>query len=603
MIRELNTAAKAAEAVYLASDPDREGESIAWHLSVVLGLGKDALRVTYQEISERAIRQAVASPRRIDFQLVAAQETRRVLDRLAGYGVSPLLWKAVGGPQSAGRVQSAALMLLSKREQARLSFVPSAFWRITAVIGSTPAFRATVTALRGVPLATAASFTAQGQLKPDLEVAQLDTQKAEQLVEYLHRQQAVVQRIEVTPVVRRPPPPLTTSGLQQAANAKLKLGAAQVTSLAQRLYEGGLITYIRTDSPHLSDEAIELAREALAVRFGPSALPQTGRQYAARSANAQEAHEAIRPAGKFLSPEQSALSGDERALYQLIYDRTLASQMRDAVGEKTSVWLQAGQVSLLASGTRLTEKGFTALHDDQDAELEDQALPGLEAGDHFPIREAKAEEKRSSAPPRFSEGKFVQAMEKAGIGRPSTYGATLSTLQKRQYLALRNRQLHVTPLGLLIASYLMKQVPQLVDAQFTAQMEGDLDRIANGELGRVAYLDQIWKETLSPAIERAQRHSPRVKLPQVDAVLEVRGGVVKLVSQHRCAVLPEGVMPEDITPQTIGALLSGQFQVSKAPHAVKATSPKPAAARSSRKKKDPSAANPKPASARRPRRT
>ena len=170
--------------------------------------------------------------------------------------------------------------------------------------------------------------------------------------------------------------------------------------------------------------------------------------------------------------------------------------MRDAVGEKTSVWLQAGQVSLLASGTRLTEKGFTALYDDQDAEPEDQALPGLEVGDRFPLKEAKAEEKRSSAPPRFTEGKFVQVMEKAGIGRPSTYGATLDTLQKRQYVALRNRQLHVTPLGLLIASYLMKQVPQLVDAQFTAQMEGDLDRIANGELGRVAYLDQIWKETL-----------------------------------------------------------------------------------------------------------
>ena len=269
-------AAKSAEAVYLASDPDREGESIAWHLSVLLGFGKDAQRVTYQEITERAIRQAVASPTTIDFHLVAAQETRRVLDRLAGYGVSPLLWKAVGGPQSAGRVQSAALMLLSQREQSRLGFVPSAFWRVAAMVDSTPPSvrpsRPSGTCRWPPPRAS----RQQGQLKPDLNVAQLDAQKAKQLVAYLNRQQAVVQRIEVTPVVRRPPPPLTTSGLQQAANAKLKLGAAQVTKLAQRLYEGGLITYIRTDSPHLSDEAIQLAREALATRFGPSALPQTG---------------------------------------------------------------------------------------------------------------------------------------------------------------------------------------------------------------------------------------------------------------------------------------------------------------------------------------
>ena len=572
-IKDLRAAAKSAEAVYLAADPDREGESIAWHLSVLLGLGKDAQRVTYQEITERAIWQAVANPRTIDFHLVAAQETRRVLDRLAGYGVSPLLWKAVGGPQSAGRVQSAALMLLAQREQSRLRFVPSVFWRVGVTVDSQPPFSAVVSALKDVPLATAASFTATGELKPGLNVAQLDTEKAKQLVAYLERQHAVVRDVTVSPVVRRPPSPLTTSGLQQAANAKLKLGAAQVTKLAQTLYEAGLITYIRTDSPHLSDEAINLAREAVATRFGPAALLKEGRQYAAWSKDAQEAHEAIRPAGKFVAPEQSGLNGDELALYQLVYDRTLASQMRDAVGEKTAVTLQAGQVTLFAAGVVLHEKGFTALYDDQDKTDEEQRLPALKVGDRFALKDARAEEKKSSAPGRFTEGKFVQVMERAGIGRPSTYGATLETLQRRQYVALKNRQMHVTPLGLLIASYLMKQVPQLVNAEFTAQMEGDLDLIANGKLGRVAYLDRIWKGTLDPAIHAAQLTAPRFELPQVDAVLEVRGGVAGLVRQGKGVALPEGLLPEDLTEQTVSALLSGTFKGAGGAAAAVPTSP------------------------------
>ncbi|AZI45195.1 type I DNA topoisomerase (plasmid) [Deinococcus psychrotolerans] len=577
-IQDLKALAKSAEAVYLAADPDREGESIAWHLSVLLGLGKDAKRVTYQEITERAIRQAVANPRTIDFHLVAAQETRRVLDRLAGYGVSPLLWDAVGGPQSAGRVQSAALMLLSQREQSRLSFVASAFWRVGVTVKSQPTFKAQVTAIRGVALATAASFTPQGQLKPDSNVTQLDQEKAVQLVSYLNRQQAVVSAVTLSPVVRRPPPPLTTSGLQQAANAKLKLGAAQVTKLAQSLYEQGLITYIRTDSPHLSDEAIGLAREAVATRFGPSALPQEGRQYATRNQNAQEAHEAIRPAGKFVAPEQIGLSGDELALYRLVYERTLASQMRDAVGEKTAVTLQAGVVTLHASGVVLTEKGFTALYDDQDSSDEEQALPKVRVGERFSLKDTRAEEKKSSPPSRFTEGKFVQVMEKAGIGRPSTYGATLETLQRRNYVALRNRQLHVTPLGLLVASYLMKQVPQLVNAEFTAQMEGDLDKIANGTLSRVAYLDSIWKGTLAPAIREAQLSAPRYPLPHLDAVLEVRGGVAGLVVSGKGVALPDNVLPEDLTMQMVAALMSGTFKLPKpkTPDAAKRTADQPA---------------------------
>lgn len=559
-IQELKAAAKGAEQVLLASDPDREGESIAWHLAVLLGLGKAAQRVTYQEITERALRQAVAQPRPIDYHLVGAQETRRVLDRLAGYGVSPLLWSAVGGSQSAGRVQSAALMLLSQREHSRLAFIPAAYWRVTVGVDSRPPFRATVVALRDVPLARAASFTPQGGLKPEVQVVQLDAEKAEQLKAYLERQRGVVQAVDVTPVTRKPPAPFTTSTLQQAANAKLKLGAAVVTKLAQTLYENGFITYIRTDSPNLSEEAQTLAREAVQCRFGPTALPEKARQYATRSANAQEAHEAIRPAGKFLTPEDTDLRGDELALYRLIYDRTLASQMQDATGEKTSITLRAGQVTLQASGTRLIEKGFTVLYDDQEADEDEQTLPRVQVGESFALKDARADEKRSSAPARYTEGKFVQLMERAGIGRPSTYGSTLDTLQKRGYVTVRNRQLHVTPLGLLIAGYLMRQVPQLVDTTFTAQMERDLDRIAEGELTRTQYLDGVWKGNLAPAIERAGRASPRVQVPHLDAVFEVRAGQVLVRAQGQSVPLPEGLLPEDLTEKTLADVLNGTFK-------------------------------------------
>lgn len=556
-VAELKAAAKSAQAVYLAADPDREGESIAWHLSVLLGL-KNAQRVTYQEITKTALQHAVAHPRPIDYRLVAAQETRRTLDRLAGYGVSPLLWAAIGGPQSAGRVQSAALMLLASREQSRLAFIPTGYWRITAEVGSTPSFRAAAIAVRDIPLATASSFTPRGGVKDGLNVMQLDATKAEQLVTYLNGRQAEVVKLDVTPVTRKPPPPFTTSTLQQAANAKLKLGAAEVTRLAQSLYENGLITYIRTDSPSLSDEALSLARAAVSARFGAAALPDAPRQYATRNANAQEAHEAIRPAGKFSPPEDSGLSGNDLALYTLIHERTLASQMHDAQGEKTSLVLQAGVVTLAASGTRLTTPGFTALYDDED-DKEEQSLPALTPGSTFPLRNANSEEKRSTPPGRYTEGKFVALMEKAGIGRPSTYGNTLETLQKRGYVAVRNRQLHVTPLGLLIAGYLLRQLPQLVDTGFTASMEADLDRIASGDLSRTAYLDQIWKAQLAPAIERATRMPPAVPVPHVPVTLSPQGGQVVLTHEGVRATLPPELLLEDLTPESLPKVLEGSW--------------------------------------------
>ncbi len=234
--------------------------------------------------------------------------------------------------------------------------------------------------------------------------------------------------------------------------------------------------------------------------------------------------------------------------------------MRDATGEKTSITLKAGQVTLQASGARLIEKGFTALYDDQEADEDEQALPRVQVGESFALKDARVEEKRSSAPARYTEGKFVQLMEKAGIGRPSTYGSTLDTLQKRGYVTVRQRQLHVTPLGLLIAGYLMRQVSQLVDTTFTAQMERDLDRIAEGELTRTQYLDGVWKGKLAPAIERAGRESPRVQVPHLEAVFEVRAGQVLLRAQGRSVPLPEGLLPEDLTQKTLADVLNGTFK-------------------------------------------
>ncbi|WP_288481266.1 type I DNA topoisomerase [uncultured Deinococcus sp.] len=563
VLAELRAAVKAAKGdVYLASDPDREGESIAWHLSVVLGL-KDARRVTYQEVTKAAIQKALQSPRPINLALVAAQESRRILDRLAGYGVSPLLWDAIGGPQSAGRVQSAALMLLAQREQARMRFVPAGYWRVMAQVGTTPPFQATVQAIRGLPLATAASFTPQGQLKEGLEVAQLDVQKAEGLRGYLEGREAEVTGIEVSPVVRRPPPPFTTSSLQQAAGARLRFSVETTSWAAQSLYEQGLITYIRTDSPALSDEALDLARAAVQERFGPGALPPAPRQYATRNANAQEAHEAIRPAGDFKVPNTTGLSGDELALYTLIYTRTVVSQMQDALGEKTTVRLQAGVVTLGATGTRLTQRGFTALYEDETEDADDQALPALTVGQRVGLSGVKVEEKKSSAPPRYGEGAFVQLMEKAGIGRPSTYASTLKTLQGRSYVAVRGRKLHVTPLGLCVAMYLMQQLPQLVDARFTAEMERELDTIAQGRLKRTVYLDRVWREALQPAIARAQRTSPRLRVPGQEAVFEVQGGQVSLRTAQGVVTLPPELLPEDLNEQSIVALLAGMWKAGK----------------------------------------
>ncbi|WP_407543115.1 type I DNA topoisomerase (plasmid) [Deinococcus radiomollis] len=569
-VASLRSLASKADRVILASDDDREGESISWHLAQLLNL-KNPQRMVFHEITRDALQKSLKQLRPIDLHLVAAQEARRVIDRLVGYRVSPLLWNTVGGKLSAGRVQSAALMLLAQRELARMRFVPATFWLIRAEVGSTPPFLATVTHLKtrdrpdGQSIAKASDFTQDGVLKEGADVLLMDDQQAKALSQYLDRRTATVTDVTLSETRSKPAPPFITSTLQQAGS-RLRFGAKQTMDLAQKLYEGGFITYMRTDSPALSDEALTEARREAVRLFGPSAVPAQPRQYATRSKNAQEAHEAIRPAGTTWQPPQSVgLAGDELALYTLIYQRTVASQMHDAVYDKTVVTLQAGAATLSAQGRILRSAGHTQLlRDDDDREQDNQTLPALNAGETYPLNARPPEGKKTSAPGRYSEATLVQAMEKAGIGRPSTYAQTLNTLHTRGYTQVTGRHLAVTATGLLVTTYLSRQIPEVIGRDFTATMESGLDDIAAGSVSRIEYLTRFWTQELEPAIGRARAEPPTLVLPHLKDVtlLSSREGP-KLQRAKQQALLPDLLLPADLTEEAVTAILEGKWRPSK----------------------------------------
>ena len=569
-VANLKALAGKADRVILASDDDREGESISWHLAQLLKL-KNPQRMVFHEITREALQKSLKALRPIDLQLVAAQEARRVIDRLVGYRVSRLLWNTVGGKLSAGRVQSAALMLLAQRELARMRFVPATFWLIRAEVGSTPPFLATVTHLKtkdrpdGQPIAKASDFTPDGTLKEGVDVLLMGDDQAQALSRYLDGRLATVTDVALSETRSKPAPPFITSTLQQAGS-RLRFGAKQTMDLAQKLYEGGFITYMRTDSPALSDEALTEARREAVRLFGPGAVPTQPRQYATRSKNAQEAHEAIRPAGTTWQPPQTVtLTGDELSLYTLIYQRTVASQMHDAVYDKTVVTLQAGAATLSAQGRILRSAGHTQLlRDDDDREQDNQTLPGLNVGEAYPLTARPPEGKKTSPPIRYSEATLVQAMERAGIGRPSTYAQTLNTLHTRGYTQATGRHLAVTATGLLVTTYLSRQVPEVIGREFTATMETGLDDIAAGSISRVEYLTRFWTQGLEPAIERARAEPPTLVLPHLQDItlLSSRGGPLLQRAGQR-ALLPDGLIPADLTEENVGTILAGQWKPSR----------------------------------------
>ncbi|PYY37283.1 type I DNA topoisomerase [Curtobacterium sp. MCBD17_030] len=517
-VADLKRALKDADELYLATDEDREGEAIAWHLLQVLKPKVPVKRMVFHEITKEAIQRAQEATRELDTALVDAQETRRILDRLYGYEVSPVLWRKVGPGLSAGRVQSAATRLVVDRERERLAFVSANYWDLTARFEKSDegAFTARLARIQGKRVASGRDFDDRGQTTAD--VVRLDEGSASSLSAVLDRAgDAVVRSVESKPYTRRPAAPFTTSTLQQEAARKLRFSARQTMSVAQSLYENGHITYMRTDSASLSQQAITAARKQATALYGADSIPAKPRSYAGKSKNAQEAHEAIRPAGDtFKTPSQmeGVLRGNDLRLYDLIWKRTVASQMADAKGSTASVVLgiastesieglastaSGTDVEFTASGTVITFRGFlNAYEEGRDEErssgdsADDAKLPQMAEGDHLGVSDVAAKGHDTSAPPRYTEASLVKTLEELGIGRPSTYAAILSTIMDRGYVTQRGTALVPNWIAFSVVRLLEDYFGDLVQYDFTAEMENDLDRIASGEEDRVDWLKEFY---------------------------------------------------------------------------------------------------------------
>jgi DNA topoisomerase I len=510
-VSELKRLLKGADELYLATDEDREGEAIAWHLLEVLQPKVPVKRMVFHEITREAIRRAAEATRDLDTALVDAQETRRILDRLYGYEVSPVLWRKVKAGLSAGRVQSVATRMVVERERERMAFVRASYWDVEGDFtpdGASNQFTARLSAVDGDRVATGRDFADDGTLKSK-GVVHLDEQTANSIAAQVLEAQVRVNGVQEKPYTRRPSAPFTTSTLQQEASRKLRLSSKNAMRVAQRLYENGYITYMRTDSTTLSEAALTAARQQARDLYGADYVPDAPRRYERKVKNAQEAHEAIRPAGdRFRTPAQVAgeLRGDEFALYELIWKRTVASQMADARGATATVklggTLEDGRVvEFSASGTVITFRGFLAAYEEgrdeehasKAAEAEEERrLPKLSEGVATTVVRAEADGHETNPPPRYTEATLVKAMEEKGIGRPSTYASTVGTIQDRGYVNTRGSALIPTWLAFAVTRLLEEHFSELVDYDFTASMEEDLDRIANGDEGRAAWLRRFY---------------------------------------------------------------------------------------------------------------
>ncbi|GAA3737786.1 type I DNA topoisomerase [Leifsonia bigeumensis] len=508
-VADLKRALKDADELYLATDEDREGEAIAWHLLQVLNPKVPVKRMVFHEITKDAIEHARDNTRDIDTALVDAQETRRILDRLYGYEVSPVLWRKVGPGLSAGRVQSAATRLVVDRERERLAFVSAAYWDLLAQLApqaSSDSFESRLVRLDGGRIATGRDFDDLGTLK--VGAVSLDEAAAEALASALREDSTTftVSSVESKPYTRRPAAPFTTSTMQQEAARKLRFSARQTMSVAQGLYENGYITYMRTDSPALSQQAITAARTQASALYGADSIPEKPRVYAGKSKNAQEAHEAIRPSGDtFRTPGQleGTLRGNDWKLYDLIWKRTVASQMADAKGSTATVTI-AGKTTdalaeFVASGTVITFRGFLAAYEEghdeernESAEPAEAKLPALAEGQVLELREVEAKGHETSPPPRYTEASLIKTLEELGIGRPSTFTSIISTIIDRGYVTPRGTALVPSWIAFSVVRLLEDYFTELVQYDFTAGMENDLDRIADGSEKRVDWLNSFY---------------------------------------------------------------------------------------------------------------
>jgi DNA topoisomerase-1 len=505
-VRKLKTLLKDASELVLATDEDREGEAIAWHLLEVLNPRIPVKRMVFHEITPEAIRRAIDSPRELDRRLVDAQEARRLLDRLYGYEVSPVLWKKVKPRLSAGRVQSVATRIVVERERERMAFRSANYWDLTGTFaaGDERPFTAVLLELDEQRIATGKDFAQTGTLaKPD--VVHLDEQTARGLVTDLEDRPATVTSREAKPYRRRPAAPFITSTYQQEASRKLRLSSAQAMRVAQGLYERGYITYMRTDSTTLSDTAVAAARGQITERYGAEYVPDSPRSYQKKVKNAQEAHEAIRPAGDtFRTPEEvsAELNTQDQRVYELIWQRTVASQMTDATGETVTLRLgvdgRSDRRALFStSGTVITHQGFLKVYvestdEDDDDDADEKRLPALQEGDPTHLRDLVAAGHDTQPPARYTEASLVKRLEELGVGRPSTYASIMGTIQARGYAWKRGSALVPSFLAFAVVTLLEQHFPNLVDYAFTAQMESDLDGIASGAEDAVPWLTEFY---------------------------------------------------------------------------------------------------------------
>ena len=510
-VTALRKALKQASALYLATDEDREGEAIAWHLVEVLQPKVPVRRMVFHEITRAAIEEALQNPREIDQELVQAQEARRILDRLYGYEVSPVLWRKVRPRLSAGRVQSAALRLVVDRERQRMRFVGAGYWDVEATLlsdgGAQETVRGRLVQLGDRRVATGRDFDAEtGSLRPGTEATLLDKRIAEAVAAQLDSAKFLVSTLDERPYTQQPPAPFITSTLQQEAGRKLRYTAQRTMQAAQGLYEGGYITYMRTDSTTLSEQALRAAREQTRALYGDDHLPDSPRQYSSRARGAQEAHEAIRPAGEvFRTPAQlgNELEGDRLRLYELIWQRTVASQMKDATGLRTNVRVEVnagehGTAIFAASGKVITFPGFLRAYvegsDDPEAELGDQErlLPPLRRGQQLRPVSTEARGHETQSPARFTEASLVRELEELGIGRPSTYASIIETILSRDYAWKKGSALVPTFVAFAVVQLLEQHFGELVSPSFTARMEDCLDAIAVGELDATPWLSDFY---------------------------------------------------------------------------------------------------------------
>jgi DNA topoisomerase-1 len=583
-VSELKALMKDADELILATDEDREGEAIAWHLIEVLRPKIPIRRMVFNEITKEAIQKAAEETRDLDYRLVDAQETRRVLDRLYGYRLSPVLWKKVMPRISAGRVQSVATRLIVERERERMAFISSKWWDLTAQCEA--GFNARLLSLDGKRVAATNDFDANGGLKEKslANILLLDEAGANELVQSLTGKSLTVKSTEESPRTERPKAPFTTSTMQQDAGSRLGWGAQLTMRVAQRLYENGYITYMRTDSVTLSKSAIESARNSAKALYGADYIPATPRVYEGKSKNAQEAHEAIRPAGEtFRTPGELApeLSRDEFSLYDLIWKRTIASQMSDAKKMQMrvdfDVETKTGNAAIFrANGSVITFPGFLAAYEeivdekatDDEAAESDKRLPPMAVGDSIKVSNYICEGHETKPPARYTEPTLVKKLEELGIGRPSTFASIMSTIQDRGYVSKRGRALVPTFLAFSVTGLLEQHFGKLVDYEFTASMEEDLDRIANGEEDRVTWLTKFFFGTDgNPGLEALAADLGAIDAQQINTMkmgedIEIRVGrygayIQKGIGDDRkFANIPETMAPDELTLQVAIDLLA-----------------------------------------------